>query len=116
MSLLRLFVLRSPGVSIARKECPSTSKRTSMLSRVVPATGLAITRSSFARALTNVLFPTFLRPTIATFISGRAVVVGSSFSVVAGRSVVIASTNSSRLRFCFVLVTIGEPNPSSSKS
>ena len=87
-----------------------------MLSRVVPATGLAITRSSFAKALTNVLFPTLRRPTIATFISGRSVVAGSSPSTVSGRSFVIASTNSSRLRFCFVLVTSGEPNPSASKS
>ena len=43
-----------------------------MLSRVVPATGLVITRSSWASALTNVLLPTLRRPTIASFISGSS--------------------------------------------
>ena len=58
-------------MSMAMKVLPSSSKRTSTLSRVVPGTSLTIIRSALASVLTNVLLPTLRRPTMATFISGR---------------------------------------------
>ncbi len=63
---------RKPGVSMARNALPSSSKRTSTLSRVVPGTSLTIIRSAWASVLTNVLLPTFRRPTMATFITGSS--------------------------------------------
>ena len=59
-----------PGVSIATNGLPSSSKRTSTLSRVVPGTSLTIIRGALTSVLMNVLLPTLRRPTIATFISG----------------------------------------------
>ena len=100
---------------MARNDRPSTSNRTSMLSRVVPAMGLVITRSSRARALTNVLLPTLRRPTIASFISGRSAVSGSSADAGGSRSK-IASTRGPRLRCCFALTTIGGPKPRAENS
>ena len=67
-----LLDFRRPGVSIAMNSLPSSSKRTSTLSRVVPGTSLTIIRSAFASVLTNVLLPTLRRPTIATFITGSS--------------------------------------------
>ncbi len=55
---------------MATKALPSSSKRTSTLSRVVPGTSLTIIRSAWASVLTNVLLPVFRRPTMATFIVG----------------------------------------------
>ena len=63
---------RMPGVSMATNALPSSSNRTSTLSRVVPGISLTIIRSAWASVLTNVLLPTLRRPTIATFISGSA--------------------------------------------
>ncbi len=54
------------------KALPSSSKRTSTLSRVVPGTSLTIIRSAWASVLTNVLLPTLRRPTMATFITGSS--------------------------------------------
>ena len=59
-----------PGVSIATNGLPSSSNRTSTLSRVVPGTSLTIIRGALTSVLMNVLLPTLRRPTIATFISG----------------------------------------------
>src|SRR5438270_1621867 len=57
MSLVMLPLRRTPAVSMATNTLPSRSKRTSTLSRVVPATSLTIMRSSWARALMKVLLP-----------------------------------------------------------
>src|SRR3977135_3669323 len=70
MSLATLFFLRTPAVSMATNCRPSRSKRTSTLSRVVPATSLTIMRSLSARQLMNVLLPVLRRPTMASFIAG----------------------------------------------
>ncbi len=79
MSVFWLRLRRMPGVSIATKLLPSSSKRTSTLSRVVPGTSLTIIRSAWTSVLTNVLLPTLRRPTMATFISGSPI--SSGFSV-----------------------------------
>ena len=63
---------------MAMKVLPSSSKRTSTLSRVVPGTSLTIIRSAWASVLTNVLLPTLRRPTIATFITGSSARASSS--------------------------------------
>ena len=70
MSVVTLLLRRKPGVSMAMNALPSSSKRTSTLSRVVPGTSLTIIRSAWASVLTSVLLPTFRRPTMATFITG----------------------------------------------
>ena len=67
-----LLVRRRPGVSMATNALPSSSNRTSTLSRVVPGISLTIIRSAWASVLTNVLLPVLRRPTIATFITGSA--------------------------------------------
>ena len=68
---------RTPGVSMAMNVLPSSSNRTSTLSRVVPGTSLTIIRSALASVLTNVLLPTLRRPTIATFIAGSVAAAAS---------------------------------------
>ena len=77
-----LLLRRKPGVSMAMNALPSSSKRTSTLSRVVPGTSLTIIRSACASVLTSVLLPTFRRPTIATFITGSG---GASSAASSGR-------------------------------
>ena len=72
MSVAMLLVRRRPGVSMAMNALPSSSKRTSTLSRVVPGTSLTIIRSAWASVLTNVLLPVLRRPTMATFITGSS--------------------------------------------
>ena len=67
-----------PGVSIATNGLPSSSNRTSTLSRVVPGTSLTIIRSAWTSVLMNVLLPTLRRPTMATFISGSPLSAASS--------------------------------------
>ena len=57
---------------MATNDLPSSSNRTSTLSRVVPGTSLTIIRSAWASVLTNVLLPTLRRPTMATFITGSS--------------------------------------------
>ena len=57
---------------MAMNVLPSSSNRTSTLSRVVPGTSLTIIRSALASVLTNVLLPVLRRPTIATFIVGSS--------------------------------------------
>ena len=69
MSVKMLLPRRRPGVSMAMNGLPSSSKRTSTLSRVVPGTSLTIIRSAWASVLTNVLLPTLRRPTMASFIT-----------------------------------------------
>jgi hypothetical protein len=78
MSVFRLFARRMPGVSIATNDLPSSSNRTSTLSRVVPGTSLTIIRGALTSVLMNVLLPTLRRPTIATFISGPPRLAASS--------------------------------------
>ena len=56
---------RIPAVSMRRKVCSEVSSRVSTLSRVVPATGETIARSSPNSRFSNDDFPTFGRPTIA---------------------------------------------------
>ena len=56
---------RIPAVSISRYFCPWNSKGVSIASRVVPGTGLTITRSTPSRALTSEDFPTLGRPMTA---------------------------------------------------
>ncbi len=57
---------------MATNALPSSSNRTSTLSRVVPGTSLTIIRSAWASVLMNVLLPTLRRPTMATFITGSS--------------------------------------------
>ena len=66
MSFCRLFLRRTPAVSMAMNVRPSRSKRTSTLSRVVPGTSLTIIRSLSARLLMKVLLPVLRRPTMAS--------------------------------------------------
>src|SRR5215211_4471916 len=88
--------LRTPAVSMTTSVLPSFSKRTSMLSRVVPGTSDTITRSpcvpsgsnTSAIELTSVLLPAFRLPTIATSISGCGMVDGGGQVDVAGDRVV----------------------------
>ena len=54
---------RKPGVSMAMNALPSSSNRTSTLSRVVPGTSLTIIRSAWAKVFTSVLLPVLRRPT-----------------------------------------------------
>ena len=72
-------------MSIAMKHLPSSSKRTSTLSRVVPGISLTIIRSALASELMNVLLPTLRRPTMATFISGSAEASAASSSSGGGK-------------------------------
>ena len=113
MSVVMLLRRRRPGVSIAMNDLPSSSNRTSTLSRVVPATSLTIIRSAWASVLTNVLLPTFRRPTIATFIIGSGSdafgLVVVDLAAAARRSCPAAC---SRPRFCVVLVRTSRPRPS----
>ncbi|EAO73014.1 hypothetical protein SAM_1579 [Streptococcus agalactiae CJB111] len=79
--------LRIPAVSIIVYSCPWLStKLVSIASRVVPATGLAITRSSPRMALIKLDFPTFGRP-----IKLKRIISGFSFSSSTGRFSTIAS-------------------------
>ena len=59
---MRTYFCRTPSVS--------TSKGTSMASRVVPGTGLTMTRSDCVSALMIEDLPTFGRPTMASFKTG----------------------------------------------
>ena len=83
MSLVTICrFLRTPAVSITISDLPSFSKRTSILSRVVPGTSDTITRSprpsyNCAMELTSVLLPAFRLPTIATIIWGGGISVGA---------------------------------------
>ena len=88
---------------MARNDLPSSSNRTSTLSRVVPGTSLTIIRSAWASVFTNVLLPVLRRPTMATFIVGSACAVLRPPSTSGSRST-IRSSSKSRLRFCMVLV------------
>ena len=97
MSLARLFFLRTPAVSMAMNCLPSRSKRTSTLSRVVPATSLTIIRSASARLLMNVLLPVLRRPTMGHFqrrLAGPLELVGRRQASWTRRS------SASRPRFC----------------
>ncbi len=105
-----LLVRRKPGVSMAMNALPSSSKRTSTLSRVVPGTSLTIIRSAWASVLTNVLLPVLRRPTMATFISGSAGASGPTCRG-SGRRSTIASSSSSLPRFCCVLTRTSLPRP-----
>ena len=78
------------------KTLPSSSKRTSTLSRVVPGTSLVIIRSACTSVLTSVLLPTLRRPTIATFMTASSGAsssgtVAGSFSRMAFSSSVLAA-------------------------
>ena len=74
MSVLTLLFRLTPGVSMAMNVLPSSSNRTSTLSRVVPGISLTITRSAWVSVLMNVLFPVLRRPQIAIFITGHVIV------------------------------------------
>ena len=95
---------------MAMNALPSSSNRTSTLSRVVPGISLTIIRSAWASVLTNVLLPVLRRPTIATFISGSApgCVVASPAAAARGS----CASSSARLRFCLVLTGTILPRPS----
>ena len=58
--------LRNPAVSTRRNRVPPISTSVSRASRVVPATGVTIARSSPARALNREDFPEFGAPAITT--------------------------------------------------
>ena len=107
-----LLLRRSPGVSMATKGLPSSSKRTSTLSRVVPATSLVIMRSAWASVLTNVLLPTLRRPTMATFITGSSALGRAWGASALGSRSRIMSSSFCRPRFCSVLTRISLPRPS----
>ena len=103
---------RRPGVSIAMKGLPSSSKRTSTLSRVVPAISLTIIRSALASVLTNVLLPTLRRPTMAIFMIGSGSEGSGCSSSTLGSRSAIMSNSVLRPRFCVVLVRTRRPRPS----
>ena len=62
----RLSVWRMPAVSIKRKVIPWRLMVSSITSRVVPSMSDTMARSSFSKALSRVLFPTLVLPTMAT--------------------------------------------------
>ena len=78
MSVLTLPFLRTPAVSMAMKTLPSRSKRTSTLSRVVPAHLADDHALALGQALMNVLLPVLRRPTMASFIATWPAAVSSS--------------------------------------
>ena len=85
---------------MAMNAWPSRSKRTSTLSRVVPATSLTIMRSLWARQLMKVLLPVLRRPTMASFSTASFGVSSPSGS---GSRCRISFRSGSLLRFCWAL-------------
>ena len=88
---------------------PSSSKRTSTESRVVPATSETIIRSACAKVLINVDLPVLGRPTTAIFIASVEAREPSSSG---GSFASIRAKRSSLLRFWWVEMNTGAPRPS----
>ena len=70
---------RIPAVSMMRKICPGVSSRISTESRVVPATGETMARSSPRKRFSKEDLPAFGRPTIASRSSRSGSALASGF-------------------------------------
>ena len=88
---------RSPAVSMKRKSTPSMLSTSSTVSRVVPCISLTMARSSPKRALSKVLFPTFVAPAIATGIPRLMAFPRRKLSV---RSTIFSVSSSRSSRSC----------------